>query len=156
MRVRFIFMGKTRMSFVEEGLREYFGRLNHYIRTEIVIIPDLKQTKNMPEAEQIRLEGLRILEKIEKKDLNILLDEKGRRFTSIQLAGFFEKKMNEGRDICLIIGGAYGFSDQVKDECRTTISLSDLTFSHQMVRMILVEQVYRAFTIIRGEPYHHG
>ena len=147
--------GKTKSSYLLEGLKEYAGRLKHYVQLKEIVIPDLKNTKSMPEEEQKMKEGELILKQIPKGSYVILLDERGKAYSSKSLAAFFQKRMNEGRDICMVLGGAYGFSDAVYQQVDQLISLSRLTFSHQMVRLILLEQIYRAFTIINGEPYHH-
>ncbi len=156
MKITFIFTGKTKVSYIEEGLKDYFNRLVHYIKAEIIIIPDLKNTKSMTEAEIQKKEGELILSRIPKSSRIILLDERGKQFSSGELAIFFQNKIQKGLDFCLVIGGAYGFSKEVHEKANQKISLSRMTFSHQMVRMILLEQVYRAFTILKGEKYHHG
>jgi 23S rRNA (pseudouridine1915-N3)-methyltransferase len=155
MKLTIIFTGKTKIQYVEEGVKDYYNRLIHYVKTEIIVIPDLKNTKSMPEAEIKKKEGDLILARVPNSSHIILLDERGKQFSSTGLAGFFQDKIKEGRDFCLIIGGAYGFSDQVIEKSHLKISLSRMTFSHQMVRMILLEQIYRAFTILKGEKYHH-
>lgn len=156
MKITFLFTGKTKTGHIEKGIEEYYRRLKHYIKTEIRIVPDLKNTKNMTEKEQMQREGENILKEIPPGGTLILLDERGRKFSSISFADFLQKKIMEGKDLFLAVGGAYGFSDEVKNKADIKISLSDMTFSHQMIRMILLEQVYRAFTIIKGEPYHHA
>lgn len=155
MKIRFIFTGKTKFDYIDEGIQDYFSRLQHYINTEIKIIPDLKNTRNLSEEMQMKKEGELLLKELNPGELILLLDEKGKKFNSREFSGFLSKKMNEGRDVCMVVGGAYGFSDEIKQKSDVKISLSPMTFSHQMVRLILIEQVYRAFTILRREPYHH-
>ncbi|MGC9342379.1 MAG: 23S rRNA (pseudouridine(1915)-N(3))-methyltransferase RlmH [Bacteroidales bacterium] len=156
MKITFLFTGKTKIDYIEKGVEDYFRRIRHYIKTEIKIIPDLKNTKNMSEIEQMQKEGEAILKELPSDAILIIFDEKGKKFTSTGFSAFLQKKMLEGKDLVMVIGGAYGFSDAVKKAAEFKISLSDLTFSHQMVRIILLEQAYRAFTIMRGEPYHHA
>lgn len=155
MKLTFLFTGKTRINYIEKGIEDYFGRLKHYIKTEIRIIPDIRHTKNMPEAEQVKKEGEGILKEVPAVSTLILLDERGKKFSSLEFSEYMKKKILESKDIFMAIGGAYGFSEEVLNRGDIKISLSTMTFSHQMVRMILLEQVYRSFTIIRGEPYHH-
>ena len=156
MKITFLFTGKTKIAYIEEGIRDYHDRLKHYVKTGIRILPDLKNTRNMSEAEQMRREGESILKELPEGNFIILMDEKGKKYNSEAFSAYLGKKLNEGRDLCIVIGGAWGFSDEVKQKGDAQISLSDMTFSHQMVRMILMEQVYRAFTIMKGEPYHHS
>lgn len=156
MKLSFVFTGKTKVDYIEQGISDYFKRLEHYIKTEIIIVPDLKNTRNMPPEEQMKKEAEAIMKIIPTNSFIILLDEKGKQMNSKAFAFYLNKKMVEGRDIFMIIGGAYGFSRDMKEKADVKISLSMMTFSHQMVRMILAEQVYRAFTIMRNEPYHHS
>ena len=155
MKITILFTGKTRFGYTQQGIDDYYNRLKYYIKTEIRIIPDLKNSRKMPREEIMKKEGELLIRAIPDNSFIILLDEKGKDYTSLELAGFFEKRTVEGLDICMLIGGAYGFSDQVYNIADQKISLSRLTFSHQMIRMILLEQVYRAFTIIKGEKYHN-
>ncbi len=155
MKIRFIFTGKTKFDYINAGIQDYFSRLKRYTKTEIQIVPDLKNTRNMSEKKQTEQESKLLMKVIHPSELVILLDEKGKKFNSMEFSGFLNKKMMEGRDICMVVGGAYGFSDEIMQKGDVKISLSPMTFSHQMVRLILVEQVYRAFTILRSEPYHH-
>ena len=156
MKITFLFTGKTKIGYIEEGIRDYFERLKHYVKTDLRIIPDLKNTKNMSETEQLRREGEGIIKELPPGNFIILMDEKGRKYSSVEFSRFLERKISEAKDISIVIGGAYGFSDDLVQKADMKISLSDMTFSHQMVRMILLEQVYRAFTILKGEPYHHS
>lgn len=156
MKFSFVFTGKTKTSYIEEGILDYFKRLKHYIKTDILIVPDIKNTRCMSREEQMKKEGQRILKVLPENSLLILFDEKGKKFDSTSFAAYLNKKMIEGRDICMVIGGPYGFSPEIRQKSDARISLSAMTFSHQMVRMILLEQVYRAFTIMKNEPYHHS
>lgn len=155
MKFSFVFTGKTRIPYIEEGILDYFNRLKHYVKSEIIIVPDIKNTRNMSQEEQMRKESEGLLKVFPENSFVILLDEKGKKYDSVSFASFLNKKMIEGRDICMAIGGPYGFAPEVRKKSDTSISLSSMTFSHQMVRMILLEQVYRGFTIIKNEPYHH-
>jgi len=134
----------------------YQLRLQHYIKFDLEIIPDLKKTKNLSENQQKELEGELILKKIEPSDQLILLDEKGYEFRSVEFSRFLQKKMNSGvKRLVFVIGGPYGFSDAVYNKAQGKVSLSKMTFSHQMIRLVFLEQLYRAFTILKNEPYHH-
>ena len=156
MKVKFICIGKTGKPFLEEGESEYLKRLKHYLPVEKVEIADLKNAKNLT-VEQIKeQEGREIISKMQPGDQLILLDENGAQFTSLEFAQFFQQKFNAGgKTIVFVVGGAYGFSAEVYSLATGKISLSKMTFSHQMVRMIFFEQLYRAMTILKGEPYHH-
>jgi 23S rRNA (pseudouridine1915-N3)-methyltransferase len=156
MKVKFICIGKTGKSFLAEGEKEYLDRLKHYIPVERVEIPDLKNAKKLT-VDQIKVqEGKEILQKIDNGDTVVLLDENGKQLGSVQFAEFLQQRFNAGgKSLVFIVGGAYGFSDELYGRAQFKISLSKMTFSHQMVRMIFFEQLYRAMTIIKGEPYHH-
>lgn len=156
MKIRFICIGKTGKSFLEQGEQEYLKRLQHYCKVERIEIPDVKNAKKLTE-EQIKVkEGEEILSKIETSDQVILLDDKGKQYTSMKFADFLQQKMNQGtKTLTFIVGGAYGFSNEVYNRANGKLSLSLMTFSHQMIRMIFFEQLYRGFTILKGEPYHH-
>ena len=156
MKITLLVIGKTDSAYLTEGINDYVKRLNHYINFEIEVIPDLKKNKNLSIELQKQQEGELILTKNQAgKELH-LFDEKGKMFTSREFAGFLEKKMASGlKELVLVIGGPYGFSPKVYERGKSKISLSKLTFSHQMVRLMCVEQIYRAFTILKGEPYHH-
>ena len=156
MKVKFICIGKTGKSFLEEGENEYLKRLKHYIPVERIEIPDLKNAKKLTFDQIKDQEGKEILSKIQAGDHLILLDERGDFYSSVQFSNFLQQKFNSGgKAIAFVVGGAYGFSDEVYTAAAGKISLSKMTFSHQMVRMIFFEQLYRAMTILRGEPYHH-
>lgn len=155
MKLTLITVGKTDVPWVREGLQLYAGRLQHYARFEIREIPELKNAGALSE-EQIKVkEGALILKEAEGTDM-ILLDEHGREYRSLEFAKELQNRMNRGgKDISFVVGGAYGFSQDVYGKAAGKISLSKMTFSHQMVRAIFAEQLYRTFTIIKGEPYHH-
>ncbi len=156
MKITLLVIGKTDKDFVIKGIEEYRKRLVHYIPFEMVVIPDIKNTKNMSEQQQKQKEGELILSKIKPADTLLLLDENGKTFSSVQFSQFIEQKMvNGNKNIVFVIGGPYGFSEEVYQKAQGKISLSKMTFSHQMIRMIFIEQLYRAMTIIKGEPYHH-
>lgn len=156
MKLTFICIGKTGKSFLEDGEKEYLNRLKHYVKMERIEIPDLKNAKKLTIDQIKKLEGDEILSKLPASEELILLDEKGKHFTSVQFADFLQKKFNQGgKGITFVVGGAYGFSEAIYARASGKISLSNMTFSHQMIRMIFFEQVYRAFTILKGEPYHH-
>jgi len=133
----------------------YSRRLKHYLQLEILYTTDLKNTRNMTEEEQKIRETAQVKRLIPECALLYLLDEKGREYSSQEFASFLEINIRIGRDICMVVGGAYGFSEELKNMAADTLSLSKMTFSHQMVRLIVLEQLYRAFTILNGEPYHH-
>lgn len=156
MNITLIMVGRTVAAYLESGITEYTKRLKHYIRLDMNIIPELKNAKNMREDQIRDTEGELILSRIEQSDYVVLLDEAGRLGSSEDMAAWMQGMMNRGtRRLIFVVGGAYGFSDSVYRRANEKLSLSPMTFSHQMVRLIFVEQLYRAMTIIRGEPYHH-
>ena len=156
MKVTLLEIGKTEADYLKKGVDIYLKRIAHYITFNELVIPSLKKTGSLSEIQQKQKEGELIMNLLNPTDELILLDERGERFSSIGFARFIEKKMVEGnRNIVFVTGGPYGFSPDVYSRARTTISLSEMTFSHQLVRLIFVEQFYRAMTIIKGEPYHH-
>lgn len=156
MKISFLYIGKTDLDYLKTGISVYLSRIPHYCPFEVIEIPDLKSTKNLSEIQQKEKEGELILSKIDKSKVLILLDENGTEYSSVGFAGFLEKKMTEGsQDLVFVIGGPYGFSESVYKRANHKIALSRMTFSHQMVRLIFTEQLYRAFSIIKGEPYHH-
>jgi len=156
-KIKLICIGKTGKGFLVDGENEYLNRLKYYVNIERIEIPDLKNAKKLS-IEQIKsLEGKEIITKIIPGEQLILLDDKGKDFTSEKFAVFIQKKFNQGgKALVFVIGGAYGFSKEVYDRSDSLLSLSKMTFSHQMIRMIFFEQVYRAMTILKGEPYHHS
>lgn len=156
MKIKVLAIGKTDDKNLKQLIDTYEKRLKHYIKFEMEIIPDLKHVKNMSEKDQMEREGELILKKVGAGDQLWLLDEKGEMFRSIDFSKFLQKKMNAGiKRFILVIGGPYGFSDAVYQTAQGKISLSKMTFSHQMIRLFAVEQLYRAFTILKNEPYHH-
>lgn len=156
MKIRLLAIGKTDDKNLLALIEQYQNRLKHYVKFELEIIPDLKNIKNLTTAQQREKEGLLILKKIQKTDCTVLLDERGKEQRSVQFAAFLQKKMNAGtKQLTFVIGGPYGFSTAVKQKTDEKISFSKMTFSHQMIRLFLTEQLYRAFTILKNEPYHH-
>lgn len=156
MKITLLCIGKTDDRFIQEGIDKYLSRLKHYITFNIVVIPDVKNVKNMSQAQQMEKESELFFKQIGNQDFLVLLDEKGKEFRSIEFSDFLEKKMVTGvSHMVFLIGGPYGFSDKVRERANFLVSLSKMTFSHQMVRLFFAEQVYRAFTIMKGEPYHH-
>lgn len=156
MNIKLIAIGKTDNKALQQLIDDYSKRLSFYVRFEIDIIPDIKNVKNLSEAQQKEKEGELILSRLAPTDHLILLDENGKNFTSVAFASEIQKKMNSGvKTIVFVIGGPYGFSNEVYLKAKDKISLSLMTFSHQMVRLFFIEQVYRGFTILKNEPYHH-
>jgi 23S rRNA (pseudouridine1915-N3)-methyltransferase len=156
MKITLVVTGKTDSKWLQEGIDTYLNRLKHYSPIEIKILPDLKKTRNMPVELQKEKEGLQIIPVIVGKKDIFLLDESGQELSSREMAALIEKKMiTASREMVFVVGGPYGFSQQVENMASGKISLSRLTFSHQMVRLLFAEQLYRAFTIIRGEAYHN-
>lgn len=156
MKICLLVIGKTDEEYLRHGLEIFTRRIPHYILFEMKIIPDVKNSKNMSEEQQKDKEGELILQQVLSSDEVFLLDEKGMEVSSVEFARFLEKKMLSGlRRLVFVIGGPYGFSSGVYSRANGKLSLSKMTFSHQMVRLIFTEQLYRAFTILKGEPYHH-
>ena len=156
MNIELIVVGKTDMKEVEALVTMYTKRLNHYVRFAITTIADVRNTKKLSEAEQKRLEGEAILKLINESDHLMLLDEHGAELRSIEFADMLQRRMLSGtKRLVFVIGGPYGFSDAVYQRANSKLSLSKMTFSHQIVRAIFTEQLYRAFTILKNEPYHH-
>jgi len=156
MKIKVLVIGKTDDKNLQLLIDKYKKRLGHYIRFEIEVIPDLKNVKNLSEKEQKEKEGVLLLKKVGVSDQLWLLDEKGREFRSLEFSKFMQTKMSAGiKQLILVIGGPYGFSEEVYRKATGKLSLSKMTFSHQMIRLFLVEQIYRAFTILKNEPYHH-
>jgi 23S rRNA (pseudouridine1915-N3)-methyltransferase len=156
MKIILLQTGKTTEKYISDGVEVYTGRIRKYNPFETITLPDLKNTKNMPIPEQKSREGKRILESVGADDFLILLDEKGREFSTNEFAGQLGRIfLLPKKRIVFAIGGPYGFSDEVCLKADMKISLSRLTFSHQMVRLLFTEQLYRAFTVIKGDPYHH-
>lgn len=155
MRITLLTVGKTDIGWVREGLETYSSRLEHYIPFRICEIPELKGVSALSRDQIKAREAELTLKQIKPSDNVILLDEHGREYRSLEFADRLRKWMNDGRDLVFVIGGAYGFAPEVYERSDGKISLSQMTFSHQIVRTIFAEQLYRAFTILRGEPYHH-
>ncbi len=156
MKITLLVIGKTDAAYLTEGIGEYLKRLNHYIPFELEVIPDIRNKKNMtPELQKIQ-EGELILAKLQPGRELHLFDENGSTFSSREFSKFIERKMLAGiKELVFVIGGPYGFPEKVYKNAASKISLSKMTFSHQMARLVCVEQFYRAFTILKGEPYHH-
>ncbi|HIP31153.1 MAG TPA: 23S rRNA (pseudouridine(1915)-N(3))-methyltransferase RlmH [Crocinitomicaceae bacterium] len=156
MKIKLICVGKTTSSYLIEGENEYLKRLKHFTSVEKIEIPELKNVKKMSENEIKKQEGELILKKIATSDYLILLDENGTEFNSVGFSKFLQKRMNSGaKTIVFVIGGAYGFSEEIYNKAQSKIALSKMTFSHQMVRVFFLEQIYRGFSILKGMPYHH-
>lgn len=156
MKLQIFFIGKTQGNVYPSLINEYVQRLSHYIPVQIEEIPDLKNTKSLSEEQQKEKEADMVFDRIQGGDVLVLLDERGKEMTSREFSQWMEQKMQTvPKRLILLIGGPYGFSQRIYDAAQGKISLSKMTFSHQMVRLFLVEQIYRAFTIIKGEPYHH-
>ncbi|MBC2846160.1 23S rRNA (pseudouridine(1915)-N(3))-methyltransferase RlmH [Winogradskyella flava] len=156
MNIKLITIGKTDNKNLQSLIEDYTKRLSHYIRFEFDIIPDLKNVKNLSEAQQKEKEGELILSKTQKSDVLILLDENGKQMDSVAFSSYLQKHMNSGiKTLIFVIGGPYGFSEAVYKRANEKLGMSKMTFSHQMVRLFFIEQLYRAFTILRNEPYHH-
>ena len=156
MNIRLLAIGKTDDSKLQQLIDQYAKRLSHYVKFDLDIIPDIKNTKSLSEAQQKEKEGELILKKLSATDVLVLLDENGKQFSSVDFSSYLQKRMNAGiKTLVFVNGGPYGFSETVYAKAQGKISLSKMTFSHQMVRLFVVEQLYRAFTILRNEPYHH-
>jgi 23S rRNA (pseudouridine1915-N3)-methyltransferase len=156
MKVTLIEVGKTESDYLKTGIDIYLKRIAHYVPIKEVVIPALRNTSKLSEEQQKQKEGSSILSLLQSTDELILLDERGEMFSSVAFARFVEKKMVSGsRNLVFLIGGPYGFSEEVYARANGKVSLSAMTFSHQMVRLLFVEQFYRAMTILKGEPYHH-
>ena len=156
MKTVLILVGKTENKHFQAGISDYAERIVHYMPFDIVTIPELRQTKNLSEEQQKTAEGELILKQIQSSDTVVLLDEHGKELRSVEFARWLEQKQQTARRLVFVIGGPYGFSSEVYARANEQISLSRMTFSHQMVRLVFTEQLYRACTIIKGEPYHHA
>jgi 23S rRNA (pseudouridine1915-N3)-methyltransferase len=156
MKIVFLVIGKTDAGYFIDAVNEYQKRLEHYIPFETQVISDIKNTRSLTVGQQREKEGELILKSLQPGDYVVLLDEKGKEYTSVQFAGYIEKKMHTvPKRLVFIVGGPYGFSEAVYGKANEKLTLSRMTFSHQMVRLIFVEQLYRAMTILNNEPYHH-
>lgn len=155
MKITLLVVGKTTDKRLEALIDEYRSRLTHYVGFELAVIPELKNAKNLSFEQQKQAEGELILRQVSASTDLVLLDEHGREYRSIEFADYLQKKMSGGRDLMFVVGGPYGFSEAVYARANGKISLSQMTFSHQMIRLLFVEQIYRAMTILKNEPYHH-
>ena len=156
MTIKLLAIGKTDSSYLQQLIATYEGRLKHYVKFKLDIILDIKNTKNLSESQQKEKEGELILKKLNATDVLILLDENGKQHSSVEFSNYLQKKMNSGiKQLVFVIGGPYGFSDALYQKAQGKISLSKMTFSHQMVRLFFIEQLYRGVTILKNEPYHH-
>ncbi|MDE6689202.1 MAG: 23S rRNA (pseudouridine(1915)-N(3))-methyltransferase RlmH [Prevotella sp.] len=155
MKTELLLVGKTADKHFDAGIQDYTQRIGHYMPFVITVIPELKNTKNLSEEQQKQAEGELILRQIQPSDTVVLLDEHGQEMRSLEFARWLEQKRNTARRLLFIIGGPYGFSPAVYKRANEQVSLSKMTFSHQMIRLVFIEQIYRACTIIKGEPYHH-
>ena len=156
MKIKLLAIGKTDNRDLDKLISVYQKRLQHYVSFDLEIIPDIKNSKNLSQEQQKEKEGVLILKKISSYDQLVLLDEKGKEFRSLEFAEYLQKKMNAGtKQLVFAIGGPYGFSSDVYKKAMGKVSLSKMTFSHQMIRLFFIEQIYRGMTILKGEPYHH-
>lgn len=156
MKIELFAVGKTQTRHLEEGIRVYTERIGHYLPFALTVIPDIKATRSLSEERQKELEGERMLSAFQPSDYVVLLDERGTQMTSREFATFIDRRMSSGlKRLIFVIGGPYGFSDAVYARVDAKLSLSKMTFSHEMIRLFFTEQIYRAMTILRGEPYHH-
>ena len=156
MKITLAVIGKTETGFVRQGIEEYVKRLQHYVQFNIQYIGDVKGTRNMSEAQQKVAEGKLLLDALETSDYVVLLDEHGTERTSVDYSQWLQRRLASGnKRLVFVVGGPYGFSQEVNDRANEKISLSKMTFPHELVRLIFVEQLYRAFTILKHEPYHH-
>ena len=156
MNIKLIVVGKSESEHLRSWVEVYVKRLSHCTVFEIVTLPDVKNAKNLSVGELKEREGEMILRQIEKADKVVLLDEKGKEFSSMEFSKYLEKQMNASvRTLAFVVGGAFGFSPKVYEKIGERIAISRMTFSHQMIRLLVVEQIYRAFTILKGEPYHN-
>lgn len=155
MKTKLLVVGKTNDKNITKGIDDYVGRVKHYMPFDIEVIPELKNTKSLTKSNQKEMEAEQILKRLQPSDTVVLLDEQGKEYRSIEFARWIEKQQQTARSLVFIIGGPYGFADSVYERSDAKLSLSKMTFSHQMIRLLFVEQIYRACTIIKGEPYHH-
>lgn len=156
MTIKLLAIGKTDNKDLQSLINDYQKRLGFYVKFDFEIIPDLKKVKNLSEDQQKQKEGELILNKLQPTDLLVLLDENGKQFDSVMFSNYLQKHMNSGiKQLVLVIGGPYGFSSDVYQKAKGKLSLSKMTFSHQMIRLFIIEQLYRGLTILKNEPYHH-
>lgn len=156
MKIVLLTIGRTRSSAMAEGINMYLQRVNHYLSVELKELPDVKATKALTQTRQKELEGQMLIDFISPGDAMILLDEHGREYTSRQFSDAISRRMSSGlKRLVFVVGGPYGFSTSVYERADGKMSLSQMTFPHEMARLLIMEQIYRAMTILRGEPYHH-
>ena len=155
MKTELLLVGKTTDKNLQAGIDDYVGRIGHYMPFALIVIPELKNTKSLSEEQQKSLEGEAILKLLQPSDTLVILDEKGREYSSVEFASWLAKRQQTARRLVFLIGGPYGFSEAIYERANEKISLSKMTFSHQLVRLIFAEQLYRACTINKNEPYHH-
>jgi len=156
MKITLLLVGKTDDSTIGQLVDDYTKRLSHYVSFNHQVLPDLKKTKHLTQEQQKQQEGNLLMAQIAPADYVILLDEKGKQYSSIRFSEFIQKQLNSGvKHVVFVVGGPYGFSELIYERSNALLSLSPMTFSHQMVRLFFTEQLYRAFTILKGEPYHH-
>ena len=156
MKITLLLVGKTDDSTIGQLVDDYTKRLSHYVSFNHQVLPDLKKTKHLTQEQQKQQEGNLLMAQIAPSDYVILLDEKGKQYSSIRFSEFIQKQLNSGvKHVVFVVGGPYGFSDLIYERSNALLSLSPMTLSHQMVRLFFTEQLYRAFTILKGEPYHH-
>ncbi len=157
MKIKLLYVGKTDEKSLLNLIQKYEKRIKNFISFDLIQINDLKNTKNLPVEQQKEKEGELILQKLSPSDFVVLLDEKGQEYTSKKFAAFLQKKMNSGiKNLVFVIGGPYGFSSKVYQRANSQLALSQMTFSHQLIRLIFVEQLYRALSILHNHPYHHA
>lgn len=157
MKITLIAVGKTEDKYLIEGIEKYLNRLKHYINFNLLVIPDIKNTKSLTEAQQKSKEAELINKQINNSDVVVLLDENGKKYSSVDFSSYLNKQMiGSVQHLVFIIGGPYGFDESIYKRSNASVSLSAMTFSHQMIRLFFVEQLYRAFTILKNEPYHHA
>lgn len=156
MKITLLAIGKTNAKYLHEGIEQYTKRLSHYIPFEFKILPDVKTTKGLTQEKQKDMEGQLFLGAIQSGDMVVLLDERGKEMTSRDFSAYLDKKMvTVPKNLIFVIGGPYGFSKEMYNRANEKVSLSKMTFSHEMIRLFFIEQIYRAMTILKGEPYHH-
>ena len=156
MKVEFWSIGKTKAAYLKEGISVYEKRIQHYLKMEVVLLPDIKNAKSLRPKQLKEKEGVLFLKKIQKGDCVILLDERGKAFTSVEFATFLERQLQHSyTKIIFVVGGAYGFSPAIYERANLKMQLSKMTFSHQMIRLFFLEQFYRAMAILKNEPYHN-
>ncbi len=157
MKIETWFIGKTTPSYLQVGIDDFFQRIKKYVPFEIVIIPDIKDAGSYAAKDRLSKEGEKVLQKLNIQDYLILLDEGGKEYTSIHFAHFIEKELNKShKKLIFLVGGSFGFSETLQERANFKISLSKMTYSHQMVRLFSLEQLYRGFTILNNEPYHNA